>query len=186
MTAYDAVVLAGGSARRLGGVDKPALVVGGRMLLAAAVDAVAGARRTVVVGPPRPVAADVIWSREDPPGGGPAAALAAGLALVEESVVVVLAADLPFVTGTDVAALLAAVQDDGAVTVDAAGEPQWLLSAWRVAALRRALAPAGSLRRSLATLRFARVALPVGAERGAPSWFDVDTPADLDAVKEKA
>ncbi|MFE1500369.1 NTP transferase domain-containing protein, partial [Streptomyces albidoflavus] len=32
-TAYDAVVLAGGAARRLGGSDKPAVRVGGRPLL---------------------------------------------------------------------------------------------------------------------------------------------------------
>ena len=31
--AYDAVVLAGGAARRLGGVDKPGVRVGGRALL---------------------------------------------------------------------------------------------------------------------------------------------------------
>ncbi|MGW0901366.1 NTP transferase domain-containing protein, partial [Streptomyces goshikiensis] len=36
---YDAIVLAGGAARRLGGVDKPALPVGARTLLDRVLDA---------------------------------------------------------------------------------------------------------------------------------------------------
>jgi len=51
VTTFDAVVLAGGSARRLGGRDKPALDVGGRSMLDAVVTACAAADRTVVVGP---------------------------------------------------------------------------------------------------------------------------------------
>ena len=51
-----AVVLAGGRAARLGGADKPALVVGGQPLLATAIAAAAsaGASQIVIVGPPRP------------------------------------------------------------------------------------------------------------------------------------
>ncbi|MEE4545309.1 NTP transferase domain-containing protein [Streptomyces sp. V4-01] len=77
---YDAVVLAGGAARRLGGADKPALPVGGRMLLDRVLAACPGARATVVVGPRRPTSRPVRWTREDPAGGGPLPALAAGLA----------------------------------------------------------------------------------------------------------
>ncbi|WP_399128711.1 molybdenum cofactor guanylyltransferase [Actinacidiphila sp. ITFR-21] len=76
---YDAVVLAGGAARRLGGADKPALPVGGRTLLDRVLAACAGADRTVVVGPRRPTARPVRWAGEEPPGGGPLPALAAGL-----------------------------------------------------------------------------------------------------------
>ncbi|WP_204250989.1 NTP transferase domain-containing protein, partial [Saezia sanguinis] len=50
--APDVIVLAGGRASRMGGVDKPGLVVGGRSMLETAL-AAAGAGRTVVVGPPR-------------------------------------------------------------------------------------------------------------------------------------
>ena len=50
---FDAVVLAGGAARRLGGTDKPALRVDERTLLEHVVAAVAGAGRIVVVGPRR-------------------------------------------------------------------------------------------------------------------------------------
>ena len=55
---FDAVILAGGRSTRLGGTDKPALIVGGQTLLGAVVSAVtsAGAARIVVVGPERPAA----------------------------------------------------------------------------------------------------------------------------------
>ncbi|MGH3120123.1 MAG: NTP transferase domain-containing protein, partial [Streptosporangiaceae bacterium] len=54
--AYDAVVLAGGRSIRLGGTDKPGLIVGEQTLLGSVVSAVtsAGADRIVVVGPERP------------------------------------------------------------------------------------------------------------------------------------
>ena len=72
---FDAVVLAGGSARRLGGVDKPALQVGGASLLERVLAAVPSAGRVVVVGPPRALPPEVVQVREQPPGGGPGAAL---------------------------------------------------------------------------------------------------------------
>ena len=82
------IILAGGRATRLGGADKPGLLVGGRTLLAAVVVAgtEAGARRVVVVGADRPDIADdaggtvVRFVREEPPGSGPVPALRRGLA----------------------------------------------------------------------------------------------------------
>ncbi|MEU0572553.1 NTP transferase domain-containing protein, partial [Nonomuraea sp. NPDC005983] len=75
---YDAVVLAGGEARRLGGADKPGLTVGGRTIAERVVSAVPDAARVVVVGPERALPG-VVFTREDPPGGGPVPALRAGL-----------------------------------------------------------------------------------------------------------
>src|SRR3954451_21606618 len=89
---YDAVVLAGGSGRRLGGVDKPALRVGSTSLLDRVLGAVPDASSVVVVGPSRATSRPVTWVREDPPGGGPVAALAAGLPLMTAPFVAVLAA----------------------------------------------------------------------------------------------
>ncbi|MDG4865579.1 NTP transferase domain-containing protein, partial [Streptomyces sp. T-3] len=54
MTSYDAVVLAGGGAKRLGGADKPGVRVGGRALLDRVLAACATAAATVVVAEPRP------------------------------------------------------------------------------------------------------------------------------------
>ncbi|NUW41709.1 molybdenum cofactor guanylyltransferase [Nonomuraea rhodomycinica] len=104
---YDAVVLAGGEARRLGGADKPGLVVGGRTLLERVAGAVSGAGRVVVVGPARDLPG-VVFTQEDPPGGGPVPALRAGLREVTAPRVVLLAADLPFLTPPHISALLAA------------------------------------------------------------------------------
>ncbi|MET7461892.1 NTP transferase domain-containing protein [Nonomuraea sp. NPDC005501] len=105
---YDVVVLAGGEARRLGGADKPGLVVGGRTLLERVVAAVPGAGRVVVVGPERELPG-VVFTREDPPGGGPVPALRAGLREVTAPRVVLLAADLPFLTPAHIATLLSAM-----------------------------------------------------------------------------
>ncbi|MFG3347695.1 DUF6457 domain-containing protein [Streptomyces sp. NPDC048018] len=84
-TAYDAIVLAGGAARRLGGADKPGVRVGGRPLLDRVLAGCRDAGRTVVVAEPRATARPVEWTREEPPGGGPVAALAAGLGRLAEA-----------------------------------------------------------------------------------------------------
>ncbi|MDP9435787.1 MAG: molybdenum cofactor guanylyltransferase, partial [Actinomycetota bacterium] len=141
---YDAVVLAGGSARRLGGVDKPGLEVGGRSLLASVLAAVPDAGVRVVVGPPRALPPDVVQVREEPPGRGPVPALAAGLVHVTAPRVAVLAADLPFLDGATVARLRAAAEHaDAALLVDDEGRDQYLCSVWRTPELRAGLPGAG-------------------------------------------
>jgi len=183
---WDAVVLAGGESRRMGGGDKVALDVGGRSMLERVIAAVAGAGRTVVVGPRRTTSTAVVWCVEDPPLTGPAAAVGAGLAHVTAPLVVLLAADQPLVDAHTVQALLGALADDpacadGAVAVDGQDQPQWLCSAWQAAALRDAdLRADMSLRRALAPLRWGRV--PVAATAA----MDCDTPDDLRRVRELA
>ncbi len=156
-TGFDAVVLAGGAARRLGGADKPAVRVGGHTLLDRVLAACAAAGHTVVVGPRRPTARPVRWAREDPPGGGPLPALAAGLAALDAArggakgpgAVLVLAADLPFLTAGTVEALLAALtraedggraEPEAVMLTDAGGRDQPLAAAYRPEPLRRELA----------------------------------------------
>ena len=183
--AYDAVVLAGGKAARLGGRAKPQLVVGAHTMLEAVLAAVADAGRRVVVGPPQPVPAGVRLVREEPPGGGPVAALHAGLAQVEADVVAVLAGDLPFVTAQLVVDLRRRLTGDGVLVVDDTGRDQLLLGVWRTAVLRDAL-PAQTahvpLRRVLAPLAVRRLR-PVVPPGVAPPWTDCDTPADLERAR---
>lgn len=175
---FAGIVLAGGSARRLSGVDKPELRVGGISLLGRAVEALSGADPVVVCGPRRPGYDTVVWTREAVPGAGPVAALAAGLEAVDAEIVVLLAADLPGIRRSTVERLRSTVVSaDGAVLVDAAGERQWLVSAWRTAALREAMPERpdnASLRRTLGGLRIAEVP----AEPGESD--DIDTPEDLE------
>ena len=190
---FDAVVLAGGRGTRLGGTDKPGLVVGGQTLLGAVVSAVtsAGADRVVVVGPERTGAGrQVRYVREDPPGRGPVAALARGLEQVSAPLVVLLAADLPFVRPVHVTRLLTALaarQDPGVVLLDDAARPQWLVSGWRAARLRGALDrdPGRSLGGLLGPLD--PVLLPDETAAGEPpGWLDCDTAADLRQARDWA
>ncbi|MEU1822863.1 NTP transferase domain-containing protein [Streptomyces abikoensis] len=147
MTVFDAVVLAGGAARRLGGADKPAVRVGGRPLLDRVLGACGDAGRTVVVGPRRPTVRPVTWALEDPPGGGPLAGLHAGLREVRAERVLLLSADLPFLAAGAVRGLVTALDDgadgvagtEGAVLVDGDGQEQPLVAAYRAEALRREL-----------------------------------------------
>jgi molybdopterin-guanine dinucleotide biosynthesis protein A len=142
-TAYDAIVLAGGAAKRLGGADKPAVSVGGRALLDRVLAACRDAGRTVVVGGRRPTARPVVWAREEPVGGGPLAALDAGVRHTAADSLLVLSADLPFLREGTVRRLvgaLAARDGEGVVLTDADGRDQPLVAAYRAEPLRRELA----------------------------------------------
>jgi len=190
MTSYDAVLLAGGRASRLGAVDKPALRVGGVALLDRVLAAVQTAGRRIVVGPvSHPTSADVV-TREDPPGSGPVAAIAAGLNHVDAALVAILAADLPFLTASVVDSLLAAMVSgtDVAVLVDDTGRDQLLIATWRIEALRTRLAaighPAGQpVRRLVDTVAVARVRVELSIGQP-PPWLDCDTGGDLRRARE--
>lgn len=185
---HDAVVLAGGSARRLGGADKPGVRVGGRALLDRVLAACSGAAVTVVVAEPRPTARPVEWAREDPPGAGPVAALDAGLRHTTAAYVVVLSADLPFLDEKTVERLLTALQEagtEGALLTDSGGRDQPLVAAYRSASLRRELAALRAehgeltglpLRRLTGALELTRITDPVAS-------FDCDTWDDIAAAR---
>jgi molybdopterin-guanine dinucleotide biosynthesis protein A len=200
---YDAVVLTGGRARRLGGVHKPGIEVGGRSLAARVVDAVWDATLVIIVGTAVPgVRADAV-TRESPIGAGPMAAVAAGLAYVRAAVVATLAGDLPFLTATAVADLRRALADDpsaaAAMLVDDAGREQPLCAVWRSELLRdtlsvvsrpRSLAGVGGNGLAGLPMRLLLAAAePVVRRRvtvngGPPPWFDCDTDDDLARARE--
>lgn len=184
------VIPAGGTARRLGGVPKPALRVGDRSIVARLV-ADLRAFPLVVVGPrPDDVVSDgveVTWCTEDPPGGGPAAALAAGLDhLTHVDVVVAIAGDQPFAASAVPRLIEALGGDPGADVawgVDAEDRDQPLLAAYRADVLRSRLSgPAGgrSMRQVTSGLRAVRVRLST------VEGIDVDDPADLAAARDEA
>jgi molybdopterin-guanine dinucleotide biosynthesis protein A len=176
---FDAIVIAGGRATRLGGVDKTALTFQGRTLLQCALNAVTDARHVVVVGSEFELAG-VIQTSEEPRWAGPAAALAAGvLALppTRTEFTAVVAADLPRV-GDALALLLAAKNElDGVIAVDSTGARQQLLGVYRSAALRRVIAASGPLtnaplRRITGMMRLREVAVPDDL------CADIDSPID--------
>jgi molybdenum cofactor guanylyltransferase len=197
--AFDAIVLAGGRATRLGGVDKPSLVVGQSTLLSSVVSAAvaAGVATVVVVGPPRPELALIAPGPpgglrsvcEDPPGAGPVAALRRGLAEVRAPSLLLLAADLPFLRGCHIRLLLAEFagagdQPAGGVMSDFSETPQWLISCWRTARLRAAAAGyrGSSLHGLLRPLQPVVTSFRPAAG-AAPPWLDCDTAADLRAAR---
>ncbi|GLF96662.1 NTP transferase domain-containing protein [Streptomyces yaizuensis] len=190
--AHDAVVLAGGAARRLGGADKPGLSVGGRALLDRVLSACRSAATTVVVGDRRATARPVVWTREQPPGGGPLAALDAGLRRLDadSARVVVVSADLPFLTPTTLERLLDALDTSGreaALLVDTEGREQPLVAVYRTEPVRRELALLAAEYGTLAGLplrllpeQLELVRVPAGTPSAA---FDCDTWEDIAAAR---
>ncbi|NUP28654.1 MAG: NTP transferase domain-containing protein [Nocardia sp.] len=182
--APDVIVLAGGRASRMGGVDKPGLVVGGRSMLETALAAVAPLGRTVVVGPPRPdLGTHILQTREPEPGSGPVAAVAAGITTLgagPAAHIVILAADLPFLTDTAISELLRHRADfDAVFAADSSGRPQYLIGVWRteslVARLRELETVINQPMKALVPLRTNIVTLP-GVD-------DCDTPGEIDAAR---
>jgi molybdopterin-guanine dinucleotide biosynthesis protein A len=180
-----AVVLAGGTAARMGGVDKSAIELDGVTLLERALAATMSAVEVVVVGEQVPTTRPVTWTVEDPPRGGPAAGLLAGLDrfLVTPDLVAVLAVDMPRVTAGTVARLTAPVESDpgldGAVLVDEEGRRQTLAAVYRHSALSAArpveLEQQHGLpmRRLVAPLRLAEVPAVAQETRDVDTWADV-------------
>ncbi|WP_194836169.1 NTP transferase domain-containing protein [Nocardia sp. XZ_19_369] len=200
MTAADAIVLAGGRASRMGGVDKPAIVIGGRSMLDAALAAVTSCVQTVVVGPHRPgLPPEIKQTREVPPGSGPVAAIGAGLHALGSAapLVVVLAADLPFLSDWSVTELIRHACESGAEAVfaaDESGRPQYLIGVWRRTALAAALDGLDSLinqpMKALIPADSAIIALPGVADcdtdeevRQARASVDPAPPLSLDEAR---
>lgn len=176
---FDAILLAGGPSRRLGGVDKAMVRIGGRPMLQYVLAACADADRRIVVGPRRP-GISAIWCTEDPPGGGPVAAIAAGVAAVRTPVAALLACDLPYITAQTVRSLVASMSGDGAILVDEDGRDQPLVGAYRVHGLVRALGVLGPphagtpLHELVARLDLSRVPDSTGAGHDCDTWEDVE------------
>jgi molybdopterin-guanine dinucleotide biosynthesis protein A len=174
------VVLAGGTAARMDGVDKAGVELAGRTFLAYAVDAFLDADEVVVVGPAVRTERPVTFVTEDPPRGGPVAGLLTGVdaLLRTPRLVGVLAVDMPRVTAATMRRLReAAAGRDGAFLVDGDGRRQLagVVDAARLAAVRPDLEGQHgmALHRLLAPLDLAQVA-PSGDEA-----VDVDSWADL-------
>jgi len=165
---WEAIILSGGKAERLSGVDKALLVgVDGRTCLERTLDACVEASKCVIVGPridgycfggdsPTGDSSDanserIVWTREDPPYSGPARAIAAGMAALTESSVtdvagdvwvVVLACDMPFADQA-IPDLLQAARNVGGPFVDGIaafgqGHRQWLCAVYRKSSLAKA------------------------------------------------
>ena len=131
-----ALILAGGKASRLGGVDKRELVIGGRTIFDRQIEALAPCVAEIIVSSPRDVAgyrsvADAVA------GAGPLAGIAAGLAAAATPWLFVVAGDMPYLHRGFVELVLSH-GDDGcdAVGIRIGDLPEPLCSVLRVAAWR--------------------------------------------------
>jgi molybdopterin-guanine dinucleotide biosynthesis protein A len=188
-TRIGAVILTGGTAVRLDGVDKASIELGGLTLLEHALGAMLDVDEVVVVGDPVPTTRPVTFTREDPVGGGPAAGVLAGLRSFARrpDLLVVLAVDMPLVTSATIRRLLDAatreVPLDGAALIDSGRKLQYLCAVYAVAALESARPSYEeehglSMRRLVATLRVEHV------PAFGPETRDIDSWEDLLAMRE--
>ncbi|CED90119.1 MobA-like NTP transferase domain protein [Actinomyces succiniciruminis] len=177
----DVIVLAGGTARRLGGASKPDVLVSGVRLLDHVLSGIEHVRaqlppgRVVVVAPPTvAVPAGVLQTLEDPPLGGPVAGIAAGLVRLAAAekvptpgpvgstgdmsggrLTAVVTCDAPEswrLLPELTKALEGRVGGDGACIVDG-DHVQYLLGVYRTAVLAAAVAPGGVGLRDVAVRR---------------------------------
>lgn len=175
---FAAVILAGGTAVRMDGIDKAGLEYAGRTLLEHALAAVADATEVVVVGDPVPTSRPVTFAREDPAHGGPAAGLLTGLdaLLRPRDLLAVLAVDMPGVSADTIARLVsAAAGHEGAFLADDSGRRQ-LAGVLAVAALDRVRPEDASglpLKRLLDPLDLTSVPGRSGEARDVDTWADL-------------
>lgn len=180
-----AVVLTGGTAARMDGIDKASVEVDGVTLLERALHATMAALDTVVVGEQVPTSRPVTFTREDPPHGGPAAGLLAGLDRLRPGLdlVCALAVDMPRVEAGTVARLTWAVEADpgadAACLVDAGGRRQPLAAVYRAPALQAARPAAHedehglAMHRLVGGLRVVEVPVVGDEARDVDTWEDL-------------
>jgi molybdenum cofactor guanylyltransferase len=182
-------VLAGGSSRRFGR-DKALAEVGGRPLAVGVAAALrdAGATEVLAVGGDEAAlrALGLTWVADRWPGEGPLGGVVTGLAAAREALAVVAACDLAVLESSVVAWIVAAAlrrRADALVPV-VEGRRQPLLAAYRTEAgsvLEERFRQGGrSMHEALTVLEVVEVALPPAL---AAATVDVDTPADLRAIR---
>ena len=155
------MILAGGTARRMGGISKADVPIKGKRMLDYLLDDLAAQQITsvTVVAPPSvQLPPGVQRSLEDPPLGGPVAGIAAGLACLRptKELTLLLSCDAPLAARC-LPALAGTLIHDGAVAYHQ-GYRQLLVGLYCTEKLRGAVAPGGqglrdiSVKRALAGL----------------------------------
>lgn len=177
MNAPDSIIVAGGSAKRLGGIDKAMLPLSeaGEPLLTSVIDACPG--QVVVVGPPRNIQRTIIWVADESQAGGPAAGIWSGLSQVKTEYVFISAADQNLNSETVNRICEAAVGNDGAWAIRFDGTGQPLCACVKTDLLRKLLAPTKGINdspiRLLSTLNLVGVSVNPGQVTDFDTWTDI-------------
>jgi molybdopterin-guanine dinucleotide biosynthesis protein A len=184
----DSLIVAGGKASRMGGVDKAMLPLGlgGNSLLEDVIKSCPG--KVFVVGYPRELGTEknnlVTWVADLNPDGGPAAGIWSGLAKVTSEYVFVSGADQTLSADTVSKLIAKAHGSDGAWVIRHDGSGQPLCAVVRTELLRELLAPTQGINQS--PLRLMSSLNMVGVEVNPDQVVDFDTWQDVaKAVKER-
>lgn len=178
------IILAGGTAARLGGISKPDFRVGGERLIDILFDHLAATgfigQRIVVAPGTLDVPPGVRLTLEDPPHGGPLAGIGAGVRALfdinDDDLVALATCDAPVAVRLlpDLADMYGAGRLDGIVPLNDDGWPQYTHGLYRAGALRRiAFERDGSVRRAFGGLDLATIVDAHG------HCVDVDSPDDV-------
>jgi molybdopterin-guanine dinucleotide biosynthesis protein A len=177
----DSIVVAGGNATRMGGLDKAMLPLGlgGSSLLEDVVKSCPG--KVFIVGYPREIGSQstdqVTWLPDLNPGGGPAAGIWSGLASITSKYVFISAADQTLSADTVSQLISAAHGHQGAWAIRSDGSGQPLCAVVRTELLRELLAPTQGINQS--PLRLLSSLKMVGVEVNPDQVVDFDTWQDV-------
>ena len=177
----DSIVVAGGSASRMGGLDKAMLPLGlsGKALLEDVIKACPG--NVFIVGYPRDSLfvsdKSIEWLPDLNPGGGPAAGIWSGLNSVTSEYVFISAADQTLSAETVSKLVSAASGQDGAWAIRSDGSGQPLCACVRTDLLRDLLEPTQGVNQS--PLRLISSLAMVGVSVNPDQVVDFDTWQDV-------
>ena len=182
---FDAILLTGGSARRLGGIDKATLEIAGSTCFIRVLEAVSEAKSVVVVGPAIPANNErIVFIQEEPRGGGPVAGLWAALPFIKNHLVAVISIDVPLVAGAiDELRASWSLTDVALVASDGTDE-SYLVSIFNTDALRQAISQLSSPINASMKSVLAHIAYRVVIVSDPDMLIDVDTPEDVKRVEE--
>lgn len=180
MDAVDSIIVAGGGARRLGGIDKVMLPLShdAKSLLEGVIDVCPG--QVIVVGPHREVSGVDAWVGDNDVDAGPAAALWSGLAHVDSEYVFVSAGDQRVSAEAVAHVCAAAIGHAGAWALRPDGSGQPLFACVKSNVLRELLEPTRGVNQS--PLRLLATVDMVGVTVADDDVFDIDTWQDVAQV----
>jgi len=177
----DSIIVAGGSATRMGGADKAMLPLGlgGNALIADVIQSCPG--KVFIVGYPREIGTVtnelVTWVADLNPGGGPAAGIWSGITQVSSEYVFISAADQTLSSETVGNLIAAATGNDGAWAIRSDGSGQPLCACVRTELLRELLASTQGVNQS--PLRLLSNLEMVGVNVNPNQVVDFDTWQDV-------
>lgn len=185
LSQIDSIVVAGGKATRIGGIDKAMLPLGidQKTLLDCVVASCPG--KVVVAGFKRPEINGVTWVDDLSNGGGPAAGIWAGLSQVNSDYVFITAGDQRINSDQVNQICLAALGNDGAWAIRENGQGQPLMACVKTQLIKDLLHESKGVNAS--PLRLMQKLNMVEVQVATSEVLDIDTWADaIKAVKENA